>query len=119
MVSGSALLITTFDSCGNNEATWKQIVSFFKKDKLSIAEMRQQLSDKAITAIVNVDTMNNVEKVRKFFYELSSRHDYSFESSDSILYIMFNRKDKIAGGPTIEVKHTTSKWYITDVRFGK
>ena len=119
LVSSSILFSTTLDSCGTNKPLWKDITNFFKNDTLTINEIKRRISDKAIESIVNTDTLNKAERVRVFFNGLSSRHDYSFNSDDSLLYIIFNRNDKIAGGPTIEVKRNDKDWYITDVRFGK
>lgn len=119
LVSSSIFFSTTLDSCGANKPLWREITNFFKNDALTIAEIKRRISDKAIESIVNTDTLNRAERVKVFFNELSNRHDYSFDNDDSLLYIIFNRNDKIAGGPTIEVKRNDKDWYITDVRFGK
>lgn len=119
LVSSSVVALMTFSGCGYNKKIWNEVTTYFGNGDLTGDDIKKKVSYGAISSITNGDTANFTVKVKGFFMELSKSANYNFERNGSLVYVIFNRNDKIAGGPTIEIKSVEKDWYISDVRFGK
>ena len=118
-VSISLVLLVAFAGCQDKKRLWDDVAAFFNKENLSNDEIEKRVSQEAINSIVGGDTVNTKTKVKDFFKELGKQKKYSFDENNGLLYVTFNKSDKVVPGPSIEIKAEGENWYITDVRFGK
>lgn len=118
LVSSAIGSLILFNGCGDNKNLWNDVIAFFNKDNLTYGEIKNKMSIESINSVVGGDTTNGLNKIQIFFRGLS-KHNYDIEKHENFIYVIFNKNDQIAAGPTIEVRGTRKDWYISDIRFGK
>ncbi|GAO42357.1 hypothetical protein [Flavihumibacter petaseus] len=119
LVSSAIVTLITFGGCTENRILWNDVNTYFGKRDLTGDDIRKKVSFEAINSITNGDTTNFTVKVRDFFVRLGKSPNYGLEKRDSLIYVIFNKNDEIAAGPTVEIRSDGKDWYISDVRFGK
>ena len=62
---------------------------------------------------------DTLRQITDFFDHFENVKNYKVDKHENMTFIIFNPNDRIAGGPSIEIKGTINDWYISDIRFGK